>query len=74
MSDKNPMDGSCPHCGNAYAERLPSHGEDYTEYRCRTCGNYRISRTQERRFDGGLDDPTKGQFTVDSKGGRWLVP
>ena len=27
MSDKDPLEGSCPHCGNADAERLPSRGE-----------------------------------------------
>jgi predicted RNA-binding Zn-ribbon protein involved in translation (DUF1610 family) len=73
MSDKNLLEGSCPHCGNADAERLPSRG-DYTEYRCPTCGNYRISGRQERRFEDGFDDSTKGRFTVDSSGGRWLVP
>jgi tRNA(Ile2) C34 agmatinyltransferase TiaS len=73
MEDKFPGDVPCPHCGNANAERLPSHG-DYSGYRCPTCGDYRISGTQEHRFDEGHDDPTKGRFTVDSDGRRWLVP
>jgi len=61
------------HCGNANAERLPSRG-DSSDYRCPTCGNYSISGTQERRFEDGFEDPTKGRFTVDSNGRRWLVP
>ena len=73
MKHKFPGDASCPHCGNANAERLPSRG-DYSEYRCPTCRGYRISATQEHRFDEGYDDPTTGRFNVDSDGRRWLVP
>ena len=43
---KTPAKGHARIGGNADAERLSSRG-DYTEYRCPTCGNYRISGTQE---------------------------
>jgi RecJ-like exonuclease len=71
MQHKFPGPVSCPHCGNAGAERLPIRG-DFCDYRCPTCRDYSITGTQEEFFDEHTDDPTKAGFTTDSAGRRWL--
>ena len=71
MKDKPPGPVLCLHCGNDKAERLPSPG-DYSDYRCPTCGEYRVAGAQERCFDAGTADPRKAQIIVDANGQRWL--
>lgn len=72
MKDKPPGPVSCPHCGNAEVERLPSIG-DYSEYRCPTCRDYRISGTQEDKFDKGIEDPKEAWLFEDADGRRCLL-
>ena len=68
MKDKPPGPVLCLHCGNGEAERLPGPG-DYGDYRCPTCGEYRVAGAQERCFDAGL--PIQERI-VDANGQRWL--
>ena len=71
MKDKPSGSVLCLHCGNDKAERLSSPG-DYSDYRCPTCGEYRIAGPQQRCFEAGSADPRKAQIVVDSNGQRWL--
>ncbi len=69
MNDKPLGPVLCLHCGNDKAERLRGPG-DYSDYRCPTCGEYRVAGAQGRCFDAGTADPRKAQIVIDANGQR----
>jgi hypothetical protein len=71
LKDKPPGPVACPHCGDVKAERLPVES-DHCDYRCPTCGDYRISGTLEHQIDNGIVDPIRCHFRIAADGRRHL--
>jgi DNA-directed RNA polymerase subunit RPC12/RpoP len=73
MDRNSPQQVACPHCSNSDATIYPPI-DDWDDYRCPDCGDFRITGTERHRFDAGYADPKKARFVETVDGRRLLTP